>query len=355
MKGGGGAPGGGETFAERLRVELEIRSDGPRIPLPHTGPLRIEVRFPKKKTAGRVTVNGTIPLVIAGQRREIPLTLWLPRSHLRSAARRAARPGPPSAVLVPGPAGSARVKAPSTDLDHVASLVYMRLADYRGAMGLPARARRQTILLRMPPPICAIVKIRHDDMVALDNALNDEQNRKRNHERCRTALRLMLTHELLGWSLALPRGKSLKEWPLRRALPAAFGSARNLVRLARTDTQLAQRIAGIINGNDRLSAYCDNYADGDEVADLARAIALVDRAFGGAWNKYKVPRPCVFHGPKGPTNALRRYSYGKKSEKLRALLADVRLDPASPEDLRYFAERLLLGEPGVGHPGRRRR
>jgi hypothetical protein len=276
------------------------------------------IRFPRS-TRGRITVECPLPLTASGER-TIRLRIWLPRSHLRAAHGR----------------------APLVALDRLADRIYGRLADFvanstlGGLDRLPIHPRVLT-LSPLPPPICAVIKVAKADLVALDHALNDAETR----ERFRLYAHLMLPDELLTWSVELPRGNALKQWPLKRALPTAFAWARTLVQAAKSEPQLDRRIWDVINSDPRNEGYCIQHAAED---DQARTVALVERAFRGAWERYRLCSPLTLT----PRDALHRYAYGGRSTRFRELLGRVNcLDPHASERQRYLAELYLLAaEPG---------
>lgn len=331
--------------------EFKIPSDGALVSYPdHSIPgVYADVRFPNGRN-GRVTVDATFPVPPGMGRRAIRLRVWLLRSHLRFVATR----------------GRGAV-----ELDQLARRVYSLLVEAvpgSRAFGEDVAPERRTVVWlpshggTTAPPIMARIRIGRADMLALDRALNDATYRRA----FRFLLRAVLIHELLDWSVKLPRGTALQTWPVRRALPLAFDLAREMVRAAEHDESLGDRLAEALEGDATCAAYRKRYNVTDEQQAMAAAVALVERAFRGAWGRLRSPITMT------PQNALRRYAYGRRSKPYRDSVRDatgherrmaeaVGVDPDDTDAKmatfrRAFAERLLLApRPGAWRPTPARR
>jgi len=160
-----------------------------------------------------------------------------------------------------------------------------------------------------------------------------------------------------------PRGRStVVGRRLTLSLPAAFVAVHVLVAEAQRDEKLCTTIDRIIADDDELRPYCAVAQDSGWNVSSARVVALVDRAFRGAWDvaghpgMYSASRDVAAlreTAPprlryRDPHDVLREHLYGRHREALtKHILLMKKWQPDLFQLLFESWKRDYLGEPGA--------
>jgi hypothetical protein len=320
---------------------------------PDTGTV---VSWPRRQ-GGTVVVSAAIPFIQA----RVQIALIMPRTALARAVRVALKQGKTEGGR---PAGERRqALAGSRLLDAESRRLAITLADYAESPLGAAEDRPPQVSIRMPQrERRAVEKLVGQVNLLLTSSnlgvcltLSQEALRgvrrvlasPEGYQSLRLALRMfLLPRELITWAVGhLPRGRSKGSWALKRSLPLAFGAARLLVERAEHVRAIGIRIKECIEEDTIADAYWRRFEDEERsLQKLAMSVALVDRAFRGAWQRYRLRAPCTVRDPR---DVMRSHFYGRELDYVAAARREAQaLDPHHQENLTRLAEDLLLGPPG---------
>lgn len=154
---------------------------------------------------------------------------------------------------------------------------------------------------------------------------------------------LLFPPHLRGYLIRPPRGRKARGWPLRDCLPAALFFARHLVvDKAAGDPSLMKRFIEVLEGDQACLDYIGPGADSLQALSQKRTVlALVDRAFRGAWGRYDVKALMKYALPK---EVFDQYFYGQR--RAHVMQAWKKFNKHGQEQVTIFWFGLLLGPPG---------
>lgn len=144
---------------------------------------------------------------------------------------------------------------------------------------------------------------------------------------------------------SLPRGKAAEVYPLTSLLPAALFACQELVFLGQKDKEIQTQIKKVVKEDKELRGYCNLTAsDSNRYRQQVFTIALVHRAFRGAWEAFGHPSLLETH----PQDVFRQYLYGQRTEKIKAFFSTLaKKFPDLYQSVWDVRVRLYLGHPGA--------